>query len=128
MTTLAMAMATEPPAIANSTYATVNAPLSNVCLPRELIGLLSSPIVIRSLSVSSNGLGIMTESFPVPKLAPIAILLQNSQVAQRKGMTPIMNTIIVVSGLSCSICKLSICKLSTTSTSDACCIGSTAIK
>lgn len=48
-----------------------------------------------------------TESDPVPKDAPTAILRQNSYVAHMKGMIPMMNTMIVVVGLSCSICRVS---------------------
>lgn len=54
-----------------------------------------------------------TESDPVPKDAPTAIRLQNSYVAHTNGMIPIMNTMIVVVGLSCSICRFC-----TTSASD----------
>lgn len=39
----------------------------------------------------------------MPKDAPTAIRLQNSYVAQIKGMMPMMNTMIVVVGLSCCI-------------------------
>lgn len=96
--TLATAIPTLPAATANNTYATVSAPLSKVRLPLELSGLPSSPIVM-----TSSGRGITTESEPVPKLAPTAILLQNSIVAQMNGIRPIMKTASVVSGLCCSI-------------------------
>lgn len=91
MTTLAMAIPTEPAAIANSTYATVSAPRSRVCLPLELRGFPSSPIVTRS----SEGLGITTLSLPVPKEAPTAMRLQNSTVAHRKGIIPMIKTSVV---------------------------------
>mmetsp|Transcript_19904 Transcript_19904/g.30117 ORF Transcript_19904/g.30117 Transcript_19904/m.30117 type:complete len:96 (+) Transcript_19904:77-364(+) len=39
---------------------------------------------------------IWIESFPVPKLAPTAIRDQNSYVAHKKGMMPMMNTIVLV--------------------------------
>mmetsp|Transcript_29074 Transcript_29074/g.58378 ORF Transcript_29074/g.58378 Transcript_29074/m.58378 type:complete len:117 (-) Transcript_29074:304-654(-) len=63
-------------------------------------------MVIKPLSsspVSSKGEGITTESDPVPNDAPTAILLQNSMVAHMNGMMPMMNTIKVVVGLSCSM-------------------------
>ena len=97
MTTLAMAIPTEPAAIANSTYATVSAPRSSVCLPLELRGFPSSPIVTRS---SSNGFGITTLSLPVPKEAPTAMRLQNSTVAHRKGIIPMINTSFELSDIS----------------------------
>ena len=107
ITTLASAIAIEPPAIANKTYATVSAPLSSVCRPRELFGLLSSPIIILPASPlllsEEKGDGMMTESLPVPKDAPTAIRRQNSYVAQMNGMIPMMNTIILVVGLNGSI-------------------------
>ena len=106
VTTLATAMATDPAATANNTYATVSAPLSSVLRPRELFGLLSSPIIIISSS-SAKGEGMITDSEPVPKEAPTAIRRQNSYVAHKKGMMPIMNTSIFVVVLNCSICKLS---------------------
>mmetsp|Transcript_19652 Transcript_19652/g.42115 ORF Transcript_19652/g.42115 Transcript_19652/m.42115 type:complete len:112 (+) Transcript_19652:261-596(+) len=78
--TLARAIATDPPATANKIYATVNAPRSSVRFPRELLGLSSSPIAIKSLSssLSSKREGITTESKPVPNDAPTAIRRQNS--------------------------------------------------
>ncbi len=106
VTTLPTAMATDPAATANNTYATVSAPLSSVLRPRELFGLLSSPIIIISSS-SAKGEGMITESEPVPKEAPTAIRRQNSYVAHKKGMMPMMNTSIFVVVLNCSICKLS---------------------
>mmetsp|Transcript_29075 Transcript_29075/g.58382 ORF Transcript_29075/g.58382 Transcript_29075/m.58382 type:complete len:179 (-) Transcript_29075:73-609(-) len=61
-------------------------------------------MVIKPLSSSpSKGEGITTESDPVPNDAPTAILLQNSMVAHMNGMMPMMNTIKVVVGLSCSM-------------------------
>ena len=102
ITTLATAIPTLNAATANNTYATPNAPRSNVCRPREEVGFPSSPMVIKPLSsspVSSKGEGITTESDPVPNDAPTAILLQNSIVAHMNGMMPMMNTIIVVVGL-----------------------------
>lgn len=63
-----------------------SAPLPSTCFPRELSGLSSSPILNT------------TESDPVPKDAPTAMRLQNSTVAQPKGMTPTMNTIHIVVG------------------------------
>ena len=36
------------------------------------------------------------ESLPVPKLAPTAMRDQNSYVAQRKGMIPMMNIMVLV--------------------------------
>ena len=98
VTILATAIATVPAATANKTYATVKAPLSNVRLPLELFGLLSSPIIN-----TSSRRGITTESEPVPNDSPNAIRRQNSYVAQRKGVIPTMNTMIVVVGLSCSM-------------------------
>lgn len=92
--TLATAIATVPPATANNMYATVKAPRSNVLRPRELFGLPSSPITIKSLSLfssSSKGEGMTTESEPVPNDAPTAILSQNSYVAQMNGIIPMMN-------------------------------------
>eukprot|EP00985_Skeletonema_marinoi_P002986 scaffold1236_cov138-Skeletonema_marinoi.AAC.3 len=106
ITTLATAIPTLNAATANNTYATPNAPRSNVCRPREEVGFPSSPMVIKPLSsspVSSKGEGITTESDPVPNDAPTAILLQNSMVAHMNGMMPMMNTIRVVVGLSCSM-------------------------
>eukprot|EP00984_Skeletonema_dohrnii_P031771 scaffold24725_cov89-Skeletonema_dohrnii-CCMP3373.AAC.1 len=106
ITTLATAIPTLNAATANNTYATVNAPRSNVCRPREEVGFPSSPIVIKppsSSPTSSKGEGITTESDPVPNDAPTAILLQNSMVAHINGMMPMMNTIRVVVGLSCSM-------------------------
>ena len=41
--------------------------------------------------------GNTTESLPVPNVAPTAIRRQNSYVAMMNGMTPMMNTRIVVS-------------------------------
>lgn len=112
ITTLVTANPTLPAAIANNTYATVNAPRSNVLRPLEDMGLSSSPIVIilsflllsSSLLLLSNGEGITTESEVVPNEAPTAILLQNSIVAQINGIIPIINIIIVVVGSCCSIC------------------------
>eukprot|EP00957_Ditylum_brightwellii_P028056 2118611-Ditylum_brightwellii.AAC.1 len=80
-------MDTLPIAIPKSIYATINASFPNTCLPRELCGLLSSPI--------------MTESDPVPNGSPTAIRRQNSIEAQMKGMMPIMKMMMVVSGDSC---------------------------
>lgn len=125
ITTLATAMATDPAATANKMYATVSAPLSSVLRPRELPGLLSSPIMTTS-SLSEKGDGMITESEPVPKDAPTAIRRQNSYVAHTKGMIPMTNTsmfVVVLNGstgmLLCNCSETPICARSEYNGSDA---------
>ena len=102
--TLITAIPTLPIAIPNKTYAINNASSPNTLLPRLLDKSLSLPIVLIICSVipfSSSSLLLLLGlicilSFPVPNDAPTAIRDQNSYVAHKNGIIPIIKIIIFV--------------------------------
>lgn len=87
--------------VVNIRYAVINESCPSICFPRLEDGALSSPIV-------AVVVGNTTESFPVPKVAPTAIRRQNSYVAIMNGITPMMNTRIVISWDNIPILSLSV--------------------